>query len=73
MSTNITGAGGYFSNLVLSDYPGQNVGNLATTSLNLIKIMQKGYAPPVDIVSKLLIKLYDTSYCYFNLQVFTHL
>ena len=73
MSTGITGARYYFTNLALSDYPGQNVVNISTTALKLIKIMQQGNAPPLDIGYKLLLKVYDTSFDYFNQQVFTHL
>ena len=69
-STNITGARDYFSNLTLSDYPVQNMGNLIITSLKLIKIMQQGYAPTVDLGSRTLIKVSDISCDYFNLQVF---
>ena len=69
-STNITGVRYSFSNLTLSDYPVQNMGNLIITSLKLIKIMQQGYAPTVDLGSRTLIKVSDISCDYFNLQVF---
>ena len=39
----------------------------------IIKITKQGYAPPVDIVSKLLLKVSDTSCYYFNRQVFAQL
>ena len=73
MSTQITSNMDYFTNLDLYNYPGNNVGNITTTDLKLIKIMQKGYEPIVDVGSKLLFKLSGTSCAYFNWQVFTHL
>ena len=73
MSTGVTSARDYFSNLVLSDYPGQNVGNLITNALKLIKIVQQVYALPVDIGSKILLKVSDTSCAHFNRRVFTRL
>ena len=41
MSTDINGARGYFTTHPLSDCPGQNVGNLATNALKLIKSCSK--------------------------------
>ena len=70
MSADITGARDSFKNLALSDYPVNHVGDLATTTLKLIKIMQQGYAPTVDLGSRTLIKVSDISCDYFNLQVF---
>ena len=72
MSTKITSERDYFTNLSLSDYPGHNVGNLATTALKSIKITQQGYAPPVDLGSKLLLKVSDTSCAYFNQRLFNN-
>ena len=71
MSTDIIGARDYFPNLSLSNYLGQRVGNLSTTALKLIKIMKQVYAPPVDIGSKMLLKLFYTFCDYFNWRVFT--
>ena len=49
MSIYITGARYSFTNLILFDYTGHNVGNITIAAPNLIKIVQKGYAPPVYI------------------------
>ena len=73
MSSNITCVRYSFTNLSLSNYPVHNVRNLATTALKLIKTMQQGYTPPVELRSKILLKVSDNSCEYFNLQVFTYL
>ena len=49
------------------------MGNIATTDLKWITIIQKEYAPPVDHGSKILLNLSDSSCAYFNRQVFTNL
>ena len=72
MPTDITGER-FFLNLSFSDYPGQHVVNIATTSLKLIKTMKQGYAPRVDIGYKLILKVSDTFCSYFNVQLFTRL
>ena len=73
MSTDITGVRDSFTNLALSNHPGQHVGNLATNFLKLIKIVQQRYAPSVDLGYRILIKVYDTPCVYSNRQVFTRL
>ena len=73
ISTKIICAGDSFTHPSLSYYTGQNVANLATTTLKPIKGMQQRYAPTVDLVSKLLLKVSDTACVYFNRQVFNHL
>ena len=70
MSTGITSAKDSFTNNALSNYPIQHVGNFSTTALKLIKIVQQGYALPVDLGYKLLFKVSDTSSDYFNLPIF---
>ena len=49
------------------------MGSLANATLKSIQIMQQGYASPLDLGSKLLLKVSYTSCAYFNLQVFTNL
>ena len=73
MSTDITSARNYFTKLALSNYPSQHVGNLSKTAHKLIKTMQQGYVPPVDLGYKIILKLSDTYCAYFNRQVFTYL
>ena len=50
MSNNITGAMIFFTNLALYDYPDQHVGNLSTTYLKSIKIIQQGYVIIIIII-----------------------
>ena len=47
--------------------------NLVTTALKLIKILQNRYALPVDIGSKIILKVSDNSPSYLNWHVFNHL
>ena len=72
ISTEIICVRDHFTNLALLDYPFRHVGNLFTTALKLINTMQKGYSPPVDLGSKLLLKVSYTSCTYFNRHIFNH-
>ncbi len=70
VSHDIDGAAQLFADLTLDTYPGENVSDFANESLRLIKIMQGGYALPVNTGSRLLQKLTRTSCEEFNRKVF---
>ena len=50
-----------FKALTLASYPGENVDELATEALRLIKIMQGGYALEYSLGTQLLTKVTETS------------
>jgi hypothetical protein len=62
----IDGAIESFCALTLDNYPGESIAEFATEALRLIKIMQGGYALPINTGSQLLIKVSKTSYEEFN-------
>jgi hypothetical protein len=56
VSHNIDCAMLIFTELTLDNYPGENVADFATETLQFIKIMQGGYALPVHIESLIVAK-----------------
>ena len=72
-SLDIDGATNKFRDLSLSSFPWENVSDLATTALKLIKIMDGAYAMPVNIGSTLIRKVSTSSCQYFNRTIFGHL
>jgi hypothetical protein len=70
VSHDIDGAAKAFDELALDTYPGENITNLTTEALRLLKIMQGGYALPVHTGSRLLMKVTKTSSEEFNRKVF---
>lgn len=70
VSHDIDGATESFILLTLDTYPGENVSDFATEALRLVKIMQGGYALPVNTSSRLLIKVSKTSCEEFNRKIF---
>ena len=69
-SHDIDGAAQLFSDLRLDTYPGENVSDFAKEALRLIKVMQGGYALPVNTWSWRLQKLTRTACKEFNHKVF---
>ena len=70
VSHDIDGAATAFANLSLDTYPGEDVSDLSNEALRLIKIMQGGYALPVNTGSRLLQKVTSTSCEEFNRKIF---
>jgi hypothetical protein len=70
VSHDIEGATKQFYALTLDVYPGENVSDFATEALRIIKIMQGGYALPINIGSRLLVKVSKTSSEEFNRKIF---
>ena len=70
VSHDIDGAAKAFEELTLDNYPGENITNLTTEALRLLKIMKGGYAVPVHTGSRLLMKVTKTSSEEFNRKVF---
>ncbi|KAI2512823.1 hypothetical protein MHU86_1612 [Fragilaria crotonensis] len=70
VSHDIDGATTAFGALTLDSYPGENVSDFSTEALRLIKVMQGGYALPVNTGSRLLQKVTRTSCEEFNRKVF---
>lgn len=55
-----------FRALRLSSYPGENVSDMANDALKYIRVMQSGYALPVDLSSVLLNQVANSQSAYFN-------
>ena len=70
MSHDIDGAATSFNDLTLDSYPGENISDMTTEALRLIKIMAGGYALPVHTGSRLLMKVTKTSSEEFNRKFF---
>jgi hypothetical protein len=70
VSYDIDGATESFYAFTLDNYPGENIAEFATEALRLNKIMQGGYALPINIGSQLLIKVSKTSCEEFNRKIF---
>ncbi len=66
VSHDIDGAAKAFEELTLDNYPGENITNLTTEALRLLKIMKGGYALPVHTGSRLFMKVTKTSSEEFN-------
>ena len=72
-SLDIQGAENSFKSLSLSDFPGEKVSELATSTLKFIKVMENGYALPVDLGSGLIKKITSSASTYFNRTMFNAL
>jgi hypothetical protein len=70
VSHDIEGATKQFFALTLDAYPGENISDFVTKALCLIKIMQGGYALPINVGSRLLVKVSKTSCEEFNRKIF---
>ena len=70
VSHNIDGAAQAFADLTLDNYPGENIAHLSNEGLCLIRIMNGGYALPVNTGSQLLQKVARTSCEEFNRKVY---
>ena len=70
VSHDIDGAAAKFAALTLKTYPGENVSDFSNEALRLIKIMQGGYALPVNTGSRLLQKVTGTACEEFNRKIF---
>ena len=67
----IAGAQAKFDELTLDTYPGEDVTELATEALRLLHILAGSYALPINLGSKLLKKVTNTSSEFFNQKMFT--
>lgn len=70
VSHDIDGAATAFASLMLDNVSGENVSDLSNKALRLIKIMQGGYALPVNTGSRLLQKVTLTACEEFNRKTF---
>ena len=55
-----------FDELALSNFPGENVSELAVMALKYIKVMKGGFSLPTDLASTLLMKVCNTGIEIFN-------
>ena len=67
----ITGAQVKFDELTLDSFPGEDVTELATEALCLIRILSGAYALPWNLGTKLIKKVTQTSSEFFNRKMFT--
>jgi hypothetical protein len=73
VSYDIEGAQAQLDELTLSNYPGEDISAFYSDDQKQIKVMQSGYALPIRVGSKLLMKCTKTECEYFNWKVFDHL
>ena len=66
----ITGAQTTFNNLTLDIYPGKDITKLATEALRLLHILSVSYVLPLNLGSKLLKKVTNTSSKIFNRKMY---
>ena len=66
MQRDITGAQTKFDALSLDLYPGEDITELATEALRLIHILSGSYALPLNLGSKLIKMVSNTSSDFFN-------
>ena len=66
----IAGAQTKYDNLSLDMYPGEDVTELATEALRLINILSGSYSLPLNLGSKLIKKVTNTSSEFFNRKMF---
>ena len=66
----ITGAQTTFNNLTLDIYPGKDITKLATEALRLLHILSVSYVLPLNLGSKLLKKVTNTSSKFFNRKMY---
>ena len=67
----IAGAQKKYHKLTLDSYPGENVTELATEALRLIHVLAGSYALPLNLGTKLIKKVTNTSSEFFNRKMFT--
>ena len=72
-SLDIEGVEQSFNSLSLSDFPDDNISELATYALKFIKVTENRYAFPVDIGSWLIKKVTSSTLTYFNRTMFSAL
>ena len=58
-----------FDVLQLSDFPGEDISQLAVLALKYIKVMKGGFSLPADLASTLIMKVSKTGTEIFNRQV----
>ena len=68
-SLDIANAKTDFKDLLLSEYPGENISTFVDEALRLIHILECGYCLPYQLGSQLLEKVEETGSTYFNMQV----
>jgi hypothetical protein len=73
VSYDIEGAQVKLDQLTLLNYPGEDVSTFCSDAQKQIKVMQSGYALPIRVGSKLLMKCTKTECEYFNRKVFDRL
>jgi hypothetical protein len=73
VSYDIEGAQVKLDQLTLSNYPGEDVSAFCSDAQKQIKVMQSGYALPIRVGSKLLMKWTKTECEYFNRKLFDRL
>jgi hypothetical protein len=73
VSYDIEGAQVKLDELNLSNYPGEDVSKFCSEAHKKIKVMQRGYALPIQVGSKLLMKCTKTECEYFKRKVFDRL
>ena len=66
----VAGAQVAFDELSLDNYPGEDVTELATEALRLIHILSGSYSLPINLGSKLIKKVTNTSSEFFNRKMF---
>ena len=66
----VAGAHTSFDNLSLDSYPGEDITELATEALRLIHFLSSSYSLPLDLGSKLIKKVTNTSSEFFNRKMF---
>ena len=65
----IAGAQTKFDELSIDSYPGKDITKLATEALRLIHILSGSYSLPLNLGSKLIKKVENTSSKFFNRKI----
>jgi hypothetical protein len=73
VSFDIEGAQDKLYGIALNDFPGDNLTDFVATAQKYVKIMQGGYALPIRVGSKLLMKCTKTECEFFNRKAFDFL
>ncbi len=66
----ITGAQAKFDSLTLDNYPGEDITELATEALRLFNILAGSYSLPLNLGTKLIKKVTNTSSEFFNRKIY---
>ena len=69
----IDGAENSFKDIILSDFQGENIYSLVTSTLKYVKFMERGYSLPQNPSSSLIKKETTPSCDYFNRTMYNHL